>query len=311
MYRSALPRSVCVIFNPQAARGRAGRRLRRIRQLLADQAEFRASEAPGQCEILAAEAARAGFRTVVAAGGDGTVHEVANGILGSGGPEVALGVLPLGSGNDYAHALDLPSDPEAQCRALLAGGVRHVDVGRVRDQTGRSRYFVNTLGAGFSGAVAVESRRIEGLQGLALYGLAVLRALARHFHAPESVLTIDGESCRTPTLTLIVALGPREGGGFVVAPEAALDDGWFDYLHAASLGRPRALYLLPQLALGKVPSHAALRLGRCRNASLQSERPLMIHLDGELFARGDEGVREVHVELLPKQLAVRTAKPHS
>ncbi len=299
---------LCVIFNPQAARGRAARWLRRLRQLFAGQAEFRASTGPGHCEALAHEAARSGFATVIAAGGDGTVHEVANGILRAARPEVVLGVLPFGSGNDYAHALNLPRDVQEQCRRLLTEDVRQVDVGRVADDHGRERYFVNTLGLGFSGAVAVESRQIEGLKGLALYGLAVLRALMRHFHAPDSVLTMDGEELRTPTLTLIVALGSREGGGFVVAPNAELDDGWFDYLHARRLTRLRALWLIPRLPFGKLPANdPAVRLGRCRGLSFQSERPLMIHLDGELFARGDERVRSVRVELLPRFLAVRGA----
>jgi diacylglycerol kinase (ATP) len=182
--------------------------------------------------------------------------------------------------------------------------VRRVDVGVVRSGS-RSRYFVNGLGLGFNGAVTLESRRIKWLQGVALYGLAVVRALLFHFHCPLMRLRLDDEPERVgPTLALTLALGQREGN-FVVAPAARLDDGLFDYLHVGQLTRWQAVRLFPALVLGRLPAdHSTLRTGRCRRVALTSETPLIVHVDGEFFSRPEDGVRDLEVELLPGRLRV-------
>jgi diacylglycerol kinase family enzyme len=293
---------VCVIYNPASGKGRGRDRLERLRRVLGGRADFRPTRRPGDGEALALAAADSGFTTVVAAGGDGTVHEVANGLLRSGRPDVTLAVVPVGSANDYAHSLGL--DAGWWQRRDPAVGVRAVDVGVVRSGA-RSRYFVNGLGLGFNGAVTLESRRIKRLQGLALYGLALMRALLYHFRRPMMRVRLDdGPDLVGPTLALTLALGRREGN-FVVAPDAVLDDGLFDYLYAGDLTRRQALRLLPALALGRLPKdHLVLRMGRCRRAALTCETPLTVHTDGEFFSRPEDGVRELEVELLPQRLRV-------
>lgn len=303
-------RKLFVVFNPAAARGRSGPRWRQIRRLLEGHAEFQASSGPGHAEELAYLAARSGYGTVVAAGGDGTVHEVANGVLRAGQALVGFGLLPLGSGNDYAVSLRLPRDWRLLCTRLVSGTARLVDVGEVRDDRGRSRYFVNTVGLGLSGAVTWESRQIHGLRGLALYGLAALRAIWRHFHTPNTVLMVDGQRWELPTLYLCVALGRCEGGGFIVAPQAELDDGLFDYLHAGRLSRWQALGYLPRLALGAIPANdPAIRCGRCHLLSYQSESPILVHLDGELFTQPGDEVSGLQIRLLPRALRIQGALP--
>src|SRR5205085_2805387 len=98
---------VCVIYNVRAGSGRAAEQLRRLRRVLGSRADFRATTGRGHAEELAFDAARAGFPVVAAAGGDGTVHEVANGLLRADRPDATLAVLPIGSANDYAHSLGL------------------------------------------------------------------------------------------------------------------------------------------------------------------------------------------------------------
>src|SRR5262249_18336689 len=140
--------------------------------------------------------------------------------------------------------------------------VRQVDVGLVRDAAGRERYFVNSLGLGLNGAVTLESRRIRRLQGLALYGLATLPALWYHSACPVMAFTIDGEAWQVPTLLLSVGLGRREGG-FVLAPQAQLDDGLFDYLHVGTMSRLEVLRFLPRVASAGPPTdHPRVRIGR-------------------------------------------------
>ncbi len=295
---------VCVIYNPQAGRGRAPARLRGLERALAGRAEFRATTGPGHAEELAREAAGAGFAVVAAAGGDGTVHEVANGLLRADRPEVALAVYPVGSANDYAHALATAaawSDPR-----LPAEGMRRVDVGRVSVPGGRERYFVNGLGLGFNAAVTVESQRIPRLQGVALYTVALLRALATRYRCPTMTVALDGEVRTVPTLGLTVALARREGA-FLLAPHALLDDGLFDYIHAGRLRRWELLRFVPRMIAGRLPiAHPELRFGRCREVRVQADTAVAVHADGELFSRPEDDVRTVEIRLLPAALRVLT-----
>src|SRR5262249_24974019 len=157
--------------------------------------ELRPTQRPGHAEELALEAACSGFRRVAAAGGDGTVHEVANGLLRAGRPDVVLHIVPAGSANDYADTLQREAD---------ALPVHRVDVGLARRADGRERYFVNGFGLGFNGAVRLESRRIRWLRGVPLYSLALLRALLFRFDAPPLTVTLDGEARQLPTLALSV-----------------------------------------------------------------------------------------------------------
>jgi len=292
---------VCVIFNPTAGRHRARQRLERLRQALGPRAEFRPTDRAGHAEELALEAARAGFATVAAAGGDGTVHEVVNGLVRSGVPAVTLAIYPIGSANDYAHSLGL--DADWFFRNDPAIGPRLVDIGLVRSGA-RSRYFCNGLGLGFNGMVTLESRRIKWLQGLALYGTALLRALLFRFATPTMTVALDAEPARTgPTLALSLAIGRREGN-FVVAPDALVDDGLFDYVLVGQLKRRNVLGFIPGLATGKLPAHPAVWRGRCQRVRVQSEAPLIVHVDGEFFCLPQEGLRELEVELLPARLQV-------
>src|SRR5207249_1516859 len=134
---------------------------------------------------------------------------------------------------------------------------RMVDVGVVRSPDGRQKFFICCLGLGLNGAVTMEARKIRGLQGIALYGLATLRALWYQYRTPLMTLTLDdGPPTRHPTLMLSVLVGRREGG-FVLAPDARLNDGLFDYLHARDLSRFEVMRFLPRLALAGPPKDHA------------------------------------------------------
>ncbi len=297
-----MPRAeLCVIFNPTAGKHRARRRLARLRAGWGDRADFWPTERAGHAADLARRAAEAGYRVVAAAGGDGTAHEVLNGLMAAGRSEVRFSIIPIGSANDYAHSLGLDR----------AGGpppARAVDVGHVRAPGGRSAYFGCNLGLGFNGAVTWESRRIRRLQGMALYGLATLRALYSHFERPLMTLCIDdAPPWQTPTLLFSALVGRREGG-FVLAPRAQVDDGWLDYVHAADLSRAEVLRLLVRIAVfGPPADYPRVRQGRCRRVALVSQAPLIVHTDGEFFCLPADGVRELEIELLPQALTVEGA----
>ena len=298
---------VCVIYNPAAGRGRARTRIDRLCRDLGARAEFRPTGGPGDAEALALRAAQEGFAVVAAAGGDGTVHEVANGLLRSGNSDVIFAPIPAGSANDYVNGLALADDwwrrPDPEV------GPGFVDVGRVYSGE-RSRYFVNGFGAGFNGLVTRESRRIRRLRGLALYGLAVLRVIRYHYTCPVTTVCLDGVAPTTASmLGLTLALGRREGN-FVVAPHALLDDGLFDYLHGGAATRWDLLVFMAQMAAQRLPdNHPFVRMGRCRRATLHSATPLIVHLDGEFFCLPEDGVHDLEVELLPRALRVYRRLP--
>jgi diacylglycerol kinase family enzyme len=291
--------NVCVIFNPTAGRRRLSDHLERFRQEFGAGFEPKPTERAGHAEELAFEAATAGFPIIAAAGGDGTVHEVANGLLRANRPEVALRVVPIGSANDYADTLQR----EAQ-NGHEGSAMRRVDVGLARGDDGHERYFVNGLGLGFNGTVTLEARKIRFLRGVPLYSLAMLRALCYQFRCPELSVAFDGQERKAPTLALTVNLGRREGN-FVMTPDAKLDDGLFDYLQAGSLRRWEMLRFLPSIITGRLPTdHPQIWTGRCREVAVQSGEPLIVHLDGEFFCVPEDGVRRIEVKVLPGALKV-------
>jgi diacylglycerol kinase (ATP) len=293
---------VCVIYNPEAGRGQDRTVVNRMRRVLREQAEFRPTREPGHACDLARQAADAGFRVVAAAGGDGTVHEVTNGLL-QARKQAILAVIPTGSANDFAYSLRL-GRADWWLRPDPSISVRHTDVGMVR-AAGRTRYFVNCLGVGFNGAATLEARKIRNLRGIPLYALALIRALRSHYEAPILAIRLDGsEEQRVPTLSLTLGIGEREGN-FLLTPRAILDDGLFDYLHVGRLGRLRLLSYVPRMIRGRIPDNdPVIGQGRCRSVAIRSEMPLIVHTDGEFFCLPHEGVKELEIELIPGRLPV-------
>lgn len=293
------PTDTCVIFNPAAGRGQAAKRLRQLQRTLGSHGDFRPTHHAGHAIELAREATLEGFANVTAAGGDGTVHEVANGILQARRPEVAFGILPIGSANDYVASL------QYERSGSLANGNEVVDVGVVRAPDGREKYFVCCLGLGLNGAVTMESRKIRRLQGLMLYGLATIKAILYHYGTPAMKVSIDdGPEQITSTLMMSVLVGRREGS-FVMAPTARMDDGYLDFVHSGNLSRWEVFKFLPRLALfGPPENHPKVKLGRCKKVKLESEKPLVVHVDGEFFCVPKDDVRVLEIEILPRALRV-------
>jgi diacylglycerol kinase (ATP) len=292
-----------VIFNPSAGRGRAENRLENLKSQLTGPVTLIPTDGPGHAESLAYDAALNGCKIVGAAGGDGTVHEVANGLLRAGKPQCALMVIPVGSANDYAFSLGMAADWWLDETHPFSH--RQVDVGEIEVVGGKNRYFINGAGVGFNGAVTFEARSIKSLQGVPLYTLALLRALWRHYHFPMMTTQLDATSREnTPTLAFSVAIGKREGN-FLLAPDAEVDDGLFDYMHAGPIRWWEVLRYLPGMIRGRLPQdHPALWMGRCRDVKLHCVQDMIIHLDGELFALPGDGVRDIHIAMLPGRLKV-------
>jgi YegS/Rv2252/BmrU family lipid kinase len=299
--------AVQLIFNPMADRGRSGQRASDLRALLADQGsvEWHGTEYPAHATEVAAQAADRGFETVVALGGDGTVHEIVNGLMRIP-PErrPRLGIVPIGSGNDFAYAAGVPLDPQQAVQRLFAGAERRADVAIIRDGGGRSEYFNNTAGIGFDGAINIRTRKLKFVTGFLMYLTGTLQSIALNFDAPHLRVEYDGGTLDQPILMLTVGNGPREGGGFVTTPAAKVDDGLLDFVYIAPVSRLRLLQLLPKVMNATHVREPDVHLATTTRLAITSDRALPIHIDGELFAPYEANVTRVEIEVVPNALRV-------
>lgn len=302
-----MSKKVKLIFNPHADRGRSWDIAGSLVPLLErfGGASWSATEYPEHAVELAEQAGREGYEIVAAVGGDGTVHEVVNGLMHL--PEdrrPALGGVPIGSGNDFCSNLGLPDEPEKAVERLFTGQARAIDIGLIRDNTGREEYWDNTLGIGFDAKVTYYSYRITRLQGFTMYLWAVIQTIMRNHDAPRMRITSDNESIDQETLMFVACNGPREGGGFYVAPDAVPDDGLFHYSMIEHVSRLMMFRLIPEVMNGTHGRFKSVRMGHFNTLKLSSEKPLTIHTDGEMFAGLISDVTDLELSLLPGALRV-------
>ena len=307
--------TVKVILNPYAGRGRGERVAGEIEAAFRRgnvPFEMAQSSAPGEAISLARRARLDGYAIVAAAGGDGTVHEVVNGLAEVTPEDEAvqgLAVLPAGSGNDFADVVGAAREFDAAVHAIREGKTRDVDLGRVEAFDGRNtlrRYFDNNLGMGFEAQVTVESRKIKRLRGFVIYLWATLRAL-RAYDQPHFELSWtdgDGKVHRAAKQMLLVSIGNtrRTGGAFYLTPDAVMDDGLLDLAFADALSQLGILNLLPR-AMTKtgLRGQKAVSFGRLRSASIAVQQPVPVHTDGEILSRE---IEKLTVEVQPGRLQV-------
>jgi YegS/Rv2252/BmrU family lipid kinase len=295
-----------VILNPVAGKGRGAGIESELRQLLQDEGlDFDLVRTAGHWHAaeLAERAVGDGFEIVIAAGGDGTTHEVVNGLMAAadGGQAGTLGVLPIGSGSDFAHTVGVPSDLPAACRRLARGRTRLIDVGRLVLPGQEPRYFDNTLGIGFDAVVTVEALKVKRLRGMALYLPVVLKTIFLTLQIPLVTIQYDEQEMVLPALMIVVANGPREGGGFFVAPQAKPDDGLFDLCIAHEVSRMAMLGLVPHFMKGTHVDREPVTMARARRVMLASEDDMVAHVDGEVLSTD---AHRIECEILPSSLRV-------
>lgn len=300
-----------VIFNPTAAGGRGAQLEADIRNCLLDRAketgielDWVATEAPGHAMALAAEAAAEGHDLVVSVGGDGTANEVVNGLMrmGRGKSSTTLGIIPIGSGNDFAWFAGVSLDPFIACQRLFEGETRIIDVGHIRDGDGRERYFNNGCGAGFDATVALEVERFKWLRGILVYLVPLLKTVIFHHQVPNLRISVDEREWTQPSMMITIGNGRRLGKGFLVTPEAELDDGKLDVCICGHLGRLGILMVIPRFMRGTHVTHNQVQMELARRVAVESPVPLDVHIDGESFATD---VRQLEVNIVPGALPLR------
>lgn len=290
-----------VVFNPQAGRGRGQQRAAEVQQALQAAGihyESVVSEDRGHAIELARRAALAGWELIVAAGGDGTINEVVNGLMlaEAEGARSRLGVMPIGSGNDLAGALGIPLDLRQAAARLAQGQTRRIDLGRIN-----GRWFDNNAGLGFEARINVEAHRITRLRGQPQYLLAVFRAMASYAMPVVDIYMDDGERLGKQILMLSVGNSRRNGGGFLVNPYAVLDDGLLDLCIVDAIPRLEILRLLPKAMKGTHDGEPAVELTRSTRLVVESADPLPVHADGEMLW---EDAHRVEVVVEPARLDV-------
>jgi diacylglycerol kinase (ATP) len=295
--------SIKMIYNPEADRGRSYEIAGDLRQLANELggADWVGTVYPGHAIELAFQAAEAGYQTVVALGGDGTVHEVVNGLMQMDEKRrPRLGVVPIGSGNDFAGSAGMVRDPFSAVRIIFQGKTeRRIDIGKVSDSSGREEYWCNALGIGFDAAINIQTRTIPWIHGFGMYFLATIKTIALKFEKPYLELTVDDLPIKGNYLMLSIGNGTREGGGFCVTPNALMDDGLLDYLLVDGMPRIKMMRMIPEVMKGAHGRFHEMHMGRMRRLSLRSNLALPIHIDGEMFARYETNVRDLAVEIFP------------
>ena len=299
-----------VILNPAASAG-AGRRLKREveEELRQRGVEFRMSltEGPGHATTLAEEAARRGAERILAVGGDGTVHEVVNGILRAPSDPPSLAVVPVGTGNDFYRMVGPRRRAEAALDAVTRGRTRRFDVGWVRFDGGES-HFVNLLGVGVDVELLRRRNGFRHLRGLPQYLAALVSALVRF--RPEALrVTLHqegekGEVFQDRTILSAVTVGPSVAGGFMLNPRALPDDGLLDLFFVRQLGMARIARYIPRVIRGTHEGIPEIRQRQIREAVM--ERPdggtFYFEMDGELVPhptrRLEIGIREKTLPVL-------------
>lgn len=291
-----------LIFNPASDRGRSGQKASDLQAVVEKHggADWAGTEYPGHGTVIARQAALEGYDRVVAMGGDGTVHEVVNGLM-EVPPEKRpyLGVVPIGSGNDFAFSSGISMDMQQAMIRVFEGEPAPFDVGRITDGNGRTEYFDNSAGFLFDAAVNIESRKIKGIYGFPMYLTATIRSIIKHYAPTRLKFTIDGNTFDKDLLMFTIGNGAREGGGFMVTPDAKNDDGVMDYLMVDPISRPMMFYLLPIVMQGNHGGFKFVNLNRFTSLEFEADRAVPIHLDGELWAPYEADVRKVTIELLP------------
>jgi diacylglycerol kinase (ATP) len=217
---------------------------------------------------------------------------VANGVLGT---SAALGIVPLGSGNDFAAHAGYPRrDPLAACRTLAEGAVRPVDVGRI--QGGRA--FLCVAGSGFDSEANEAANNVRFARGTMVYVAAVFQTLAR-FRPARFTLSLDGAAETFDGMFVSVGNARSYGGGMLIVPDASLDDGLFDVCVVRAMSRRALLGQFPRLFKGTHVRHPAVDVRRARTVELSADRPFTLYADGEPV-----GPLPVRLDVEPKALAL-------
>ena len=288
------------IFNPAADKGRAARKAEWLETLVLGSKE--SAMVTTTCAGHAGEIARSAIEIqqtthLIACGGDGTLHEVVNAVAGDG---VTVGIVPIGSANDFIKTLNIKGKSHSGIDHLFIAGSKNVDLGRVSFGSIDRRYFINSLGIGFTGRVAKAVKRMQWLKGELAYVCALLSVLAGYRSIKMHIIITLEDSfleLHEPVFAFSVLNGKIEGGKFRIAPSAELSDGLLDVCILKGI---TTLEFFPYVLKYLKGTHISdLRVLYCKAKAVEVilEEPEVMHLDGEVY---DNVSGRVLIEVVPE-----------
>ncbi|MGC8836853.1 MAG: diacylglycerol/lipid kinase family protein [Anaerolineae bacterium] len=301
-----------LIVNPVSANGRLARTWPRLARQLEEAGlsfTFTFTERPGHATDLARAARARGERVIVAVGGDGTVHEVVNGLVDEETlrtpPEAlpwALGVIPFGTGTDFVRTVGIPRDPQRAVARLREGTRRAIDLIHVAYRAGGEHctcYSANVVGLGFDAAVVERvNRSSKALGGTLPFLTSVLTELLG-YRNKEVVIRFDGQELRGRANAVVACNGRYFGGGMQVGPLARPDDGLIDLIYVGDLTRVELLLNLPRIYAGTHLSHPKVRHFKATEVRVETEEELFMEAEGELL-----GTAPAHLRIVSRALPV-------
>ena len=283
-----------VIINPAAGRGKGKKLENTILTLLNDELgkiEVFQTEYPNHAQELARQL-KDKINVIIAVGGDGTINEIVNGMVGG---KAALAVIPTGSGNDFTKMLNLPKEISAVIQTIKEDKRKKIDIGKVGD-----RYFPNGIGIGFDAWVVRESMKVSRLRGFLIYLYSVIKTVFIYKNQTITFTTNEGSTVRDIFL-IAIGNGKAMGGGFFLTPQAEVDDGQLDICIIRALSKREVLLNLPKAIHGKHTELEQVDMLRTDKVNIQSEEGIAVHADGELL--GME-FRDLEISLIPSALEV-------
>jgi diacylglycerol kinase (ATP) len=298
-----------IILNPTAGHGNGAHAQPQIEQLFTQHKvsyNLVRTEQPGHGIELTRQAIKEGYEVIVAAGGDGTVNEVVNGLMQSkleGVPIPTMGVLCVGRGNDFSGSVGIPTDLEAGFQALLTGNRRIVDVGRVvGGKYPEGRYFCNCVGVGFDAITTIEVSKLPRWGGYLSFMAAVLKTIFLYNKAPLAKIEYDGKVITQRSLLISIMNGRRLGGGFIMAPNSLPDDGVFDLCIAEQMSSLEVIKMIPHFTRGDQATQSKIKTGQAGKISIISQDgPLPAQTDGEIICVDGS---HLEVEVVPRQIEI-------
>ncbi len=282
------------IVNPTAGNNKADKIISIINEVMdSNNCDYRikVTKKTGDGQRFAQEAKAAGYFAVVSVGGDGTLHEIVNGM--EGGTQ-KLGIIPAGTGNDFARSLNIPFNIRDAVEVLVHRNAALVDLGKLNN-----RYFANFCSVGLDALVVEEANKIKKhLPGTYSYIVGVFRALGK-FKSQKVEFIIDNTKYNEEIMLIAICNGGYYGGGMNIAPNADISDGQFDICVVRKLSKPRLLFLFPSIFRGKHTKYEEVKIYRGKNVQVFFKEGMSINSDG-VKIKGES----VRAEILHKKMEV-------
>lgn len=284
-----------LIVNPEAGSGKTMKVLPQIENILRAKKveyEFHFTQEPMHATELVNEIGPK-FDVIVAVGGDGTINEVINGVPDL---KIPLGMIPIGTGNDFARTCCVPYNSiEEAIQILMNHDVKNIDIGEVN-----GRKFVNVLGMGFEGQVNLFGKKLQFIKGAFRYILAIGYTLIAYKRMPMK-LTLDRKKYEDDIYLVSIGNGWNVGGGLQLTPKAKLDDGLFDVCYVKEISRWRVIKNFSKLTNGRVTELDEIEIYQAKHVKAESTEDIPFHFDGEIF---DSKTKVLDIKLHPQVLPI-------